>query len=197
MRRIFGGLGGRLLWSTCPRWLCTTDSGADVTMGCNGEQRPLRVTLIEGEGSGPAVCTAVRKIFKAADVQVQWDRHTLHVHWDPYVGRQVLNPDVVQSAFDTGLVLCGSSSASSVDKEGLTGSASLTLHKVFDTSVGVRIFNSIDGHEPFGPIRMVNIRDNVSGEYSEIEHTVVPGKHDNIIMMFVLINFTIGHPYRC
>lgn len=196
MRRIFGGLGGRLLRSSCPRRLCSAN-GVDVAVGCDGERRPLRVTLIEGEGSGPAVCTAVRKIFKAAGVQVRWDRHTLHAHWDPYVGRQVLNPDVVQSAFDTGLVLCGSSSAGTADRDGSTGSASLTLHKVLGASVGVRIFTSIDGHEPFGPIRMVNIRDNVSGEYSEIEHTVVPGKHDNTVIILALVHFTIGRPYRC
>lgn len=181
MRRIFRKLGGIFLQSTSLRSLCTR---ADVDVCCNGEERPLRVTLIEGEGSGPAVCMAVRKIFKAADVQVEWDRHTLYMHRDPYVGRQVLNPNVVQSAIDTGLVLYGSSSTSLMDKEGMVSSTSLTLHKMLNASVGVRVFSSIDGYEPFGPVRIVNIRDNVSGEYSEIEHIVVPGNYNIIISSY-------------
>lgn len=171
VHRIIGRLGER--WQSSGLRSFCTGNRANV----DSKQRSFRVTLIEGEGSGPTVCTAVRKIFKAAGVQVEWDRHTLHAHWDPYIGRKVLNPDVVQSAFETGLVLYGSSSAGSMNNEDSVGSASLTLHKLLNASVGVRIFTSIDGHQPFGPVRMVNIRDNVSGEYSEIEHTVVPGKY--------------------
>lgn len=140
------------------------------------QDRPLRVTLIEGLGSGPAVCAAVRKIFKAAGVQVQWNRHTLHVNRNPYTDRLVVNADLVHSAAETGLVLRGPVSDST------QSTAVLTLHKTLDAFVSVRLFASADGHQPFGRIRMVNIRENVSGEYSEIEHTVVPGD------FFIFIN---------
>lgn len=145
----------------------------DKAVDSDGRQnRPLRVTLVEGLGSGPAVCAAVRKILKAAGVRVQWDRHTLHVHRNPYTDRTVVNADLVHSAVETGLVLRGPVSDST------QSTAALTLHKTLDAFVSVRLFASVDGHQPFGRVRMVNIRDNVSGEYSEIEHTVVPGKNN-------------------
>jgi len=143
----------------------------DKVVDSNGRQnRPLCVTLIEGLGSGPTICAAVREIFKAAGVWVQWDRRTMHVHRNPYTDRLAVNADLVHSAMETGLVLRGPVSDST------QSSAVLTLHKTLDAFVSVRLFASVEGYQPFGRVRIVNIRDNVSGEYSEIEHTVVPGK---------------------
>lgn len=164
-----------------------------VSSAGNGKehQQPLRVTLIEGHGTGPVVCAAVRKIFKAAHVPVEWDYQTLGVHRDHKTDRMTVNPQVLSSAQETGLVLCAKDSA-----VGLNDSAwsdSLALNKALNAFVGVRKFNSVVGHEPYGPVNLINIRDNVSGEYSEIEHLVSPGNnhHDHRLPIY-----TSGRNYR-
>lgn len=137
--------------------------------------RPLRVTLVEGQGSGPIMCAAVRKIVEAAGVPVHWDRHTLHVHVDPHTGRPFVNADLVRSATETGLVL----RSPDVDpaSDGSHGNVGLALHKALGASVGVKLFESAaDGNKSFGRDGIVTIRDNVSSEYSEIEHIAVAGK---------------------
>lgn len=146
----------------------------NVGSGGGGCGLPLRVTLIEGQGSGPIVCAAARKIVEATGVPVLWDRHTLRVLPDPVTGRLAVDAGLLQSAAETGLVLRYPDSSPAAD--GSHGSATLALHKALGAFVGVKLFESADGHRPFGPGGVVNIRDNVSGEYSETEHTVVPGK---------------------
>jgi len=151
-----------------------------VSSAGNGKehQRPLRVTLIEGHGTGPVVCAAVRKIFKAALVPVEWDYQTLGIYRDHKTDRMTVNPQVLSSAHETGLVLCAKDSA--VGQNDSAWSDSLALNKALNAFVGVRKFNSVVGHEPYGPVNLINIRDNVSGEYSEIEHLVSPGNnHDH------------------
>lgn len=153
--------------STMCRPACAEREAVEAT-------KPLRVTLIEGHGVGPMVCAAVRKVLKAAGATIEWDRQTMHTQREPHSGRIVMNGAVLDSATSTRLVLRGPNSESAQD--GSRGSAALTLHKALGAYVGVRLFSTAGGYEPFGRIRLVNIRENVSGEYSEIEHIVVPGK---------------------
>lgn len=152
----------------------SANCGGNVKPVCGDGQKSLkRVTLIEGRGSGPSICASVRKIFKAAEVPVEWVRHTVRVRRDLHTGKFMINPEALQSAIETGVVLRGPDTAgNSMDDH---GSSLLTLQKVLDASIGVRLFKSVEGHQPYGHVRMVNIRDTVSGEYTEIEHTVVPG----------------------
>eukprot|EP00102_Acyrthosiphon_pisum_P002059 XP_001943134.2 PREDICTED: isocitrate dehydrogenase [NAD] subunit alpha, mitochondrial-like [Acyrthosiphon pisum] len=148
--------------------------GSLVSGAGNGKaQRPIRVTVIEGQGTGPVVLAAVRKIFKAALVPVEWDYQTLSVYRDHKTNRMTVNPQLLDSAIETGLVLCAKDS--SPRQNDSLESDSLALHKALNAFVGVRKFNSVVGHEPYGPINLVNIREHVSGEYSEIEHLVSPG----------------------
>ncbi|CAI6344189.1 unnamed protein product [Macrosiphum euphorbiae] len=67
------------------------------------EQWPIRVTVIEGGDTGTAMFAAVRKIFKAAHVPVEWDHQTLSVYRDH--NRLTVNPKLLNSAIETGLVL--------------------------------------------------------------------------------------------
>lgn len=161
------------------RSLHTVNGGRGDELPLLQTRRRIRVTLIEGPGpAGSATCAAVRRIFDAAGVPVQWDRRALHAHRDSQRAvRHAVNADVVQSAVQTGLVFCGPISNSA------RFSDALALHKALGAFVGVRLFASVPGHQPFGRVRMVNVRDNVSGEYSEIEHTVAPG--NEMILAFL------------
>lgn len=154
------------------RWTTTArDEDGDAA------EKPLRVTLVEGSGAGPAVCDAVRKVLAAAAVPVRWDVHA--TTWsptgrDPRTGGPAVSADLLRSAAATGLVLRGPHTG--LAATGSDGSPALALHKALDAFVGVRVFASAEGHQPYGRVRIVNVRDTVSGENAEIEHTVTPGK---------------------
>ncbi|XP_050053003.1 isocitrate dehydrogenase [NAD] subunit alpha, mitochondrial-like [Aphis gossypii] len=147
----------------------------------DNQPQSLQVTLIEGQGTGPVMCAAVKKIFEAAHVPVQWDSQTLKVYREPKTNRMTVSPEVLSSAARTGLVLRAQDST--VGQSEMQSSDSLALHKALNAFVGVRKFVSVEGHQPYGPVKLVNIRDNVSGEYSEIEHLVVPGVVQSIKMV--------------
>ncbi|VVC44863.1 Isopropylmalate dehydrogenase-like domain [Cinara cedri] len=134
---------------------------------------PIRVTLVDGHGPGPAVCAAVRAVLKATAAPVEWDRQPVSVHRDPTTGRPIVNAELLESVAETRVILHGPVPDTASD--GSQVSTTLTLHKALRASVGVQPFASVDGHRPFGHVRMVNVRDNVSGEYSENEHLVTPG----------------------
>lgn len=151
----------------------------------DGDKQPqcLTVTLIEGQGTGPVVCAAVKKIFKAALVPVVWESQTLEVYREPRTNRMTVSAEVLNSAAKTGFVLRAQDST--VGQNEFQSSDSLALNKALNAFVGVRKFVSVEGHQPYGPVKLVNIRDNVSGEYSEIEHLVAPGIY-NIIFYSVI-----------
>jgi len=168
--------GVRLIASSTRPVSCTK-----MNVGHNQPQS-LHVTLIEGQGTGPVVCAAVKKIFEAALVPVQWDSQTLTVYREPKTNRMTVSPKVLSSAAKTGLVLRAQDST--VGQSEFQSSDSLALNKALNAFVGVRKFVSVEGHQPYGPVKLVNIRDNVSGEYSEIEHLIAPGIY--IIFYFVI-----------
>jgi len=130
------------------------------------------VTLIPGDGIGPEISAAVQKIFSAAQVPIQWES----VDVTPVKG-----PDgkfgIPQNAID------------SVNKNtiGLKGplmtpigkghrSLNLALRKEFNLYANVRPCRSMEGYETlYNDVDVVTIRENTEGEYSGIEHEIVPG----------------------
>jgi isocitrate dehydrogenase (NAD+) len=130
------------------------------------------VTLIPGDGIGPEISASVQKIFSAAGVPIQWES----VDVTPVRG-----PDgkfgIPQAAID------------SVNKHqvGLKGplmtpigkghrSLNLALRKEFNLYANVRPCRSMEGYATlYNDVDVVTIRENTEGEYSGIEHEIVPG----------------------
>jgi isocitrate dehydrogenase (NAD+) len=130
------------------------------------------VTLIPGDGIGPEISAAVQKIFSAANVPI---------NWEPVDVTPVKGPDgkfgIPQQAID------------SVNKHqiGLKGplmtpigkghrSLNLALRKEFNLYANVRPCKSLEGYETlYKDVDVVTIRENTEGEYSGIEHEIVPG----------------------
>jgi len=130
------------------------------------------VTLIPGDGIGPEISASVQKIFSSAGVPIDWE--TVDV-------TPVRGPDgifgIPQSAID------------SVNRHqiGLKGplmtpvgkghrSLNLALRKEFNLYANVRPCRSIEGYETlYKDVDLVTIRENTEGEYSGIEHEIVPG----------------------
>jgi len=130
------------------------------------------VTLIPGDGIGPEISAAVQKIFSAAQVPI---------NWEPVDVTPVKGPDgkfgIPQKAID------------SVNKHqiGLKGplmtpigkghrSLNLALRKEFNLYANVRPCKSLEGYETlYKDVDVITIRENTEGEYSGIEHEIVPG----------------------
>jgi isocitrate dehydrogenase (NAD+) len=136
------------------------------------ESTPVTATLFPGDGIGPEIAVAVQKIFTAAEVPVQWDEQHVGTSVDPRT-----NSFVTRENLDSVLK----------HKVGLKGpmatpigkghrSLNLTLRKELQLYANVRPCFSIPGYKTrYDNVNLVTIRENTEGEYSGLEHEVVPG----------------------
>ncbi|KAG1709133.1 putative isocitrate dehydrogenase [NAD] subunit alpha, mitochondrial [Nymphon striatum] len=130
------------------------------------------VTLIPGDGIGPEISASVQQIFSACEVPIKWE--TVDVS-------PVRGPDglfgIPQAAIDS----------VHKNKVGLKGplatpigkghrSLNLALRQEFNLYANVRPCRSVEGYETlYKDVDLVTIRENTEGEYSGIEHEIVPG----------------------
>ncbi|SGZ47280.1 CIC11C00000005469 [Sungouiella intermedia] len=129
------------------------------------------VTLIEGDGIGVEISQAVKDIYAAAKFPIEWEP----VDVTPLLinGKTTLPQDAVDSV-NRNLVALKGPLATPVGK-GHT-SMNLTLRRTFNLFANVRPCKSIVGYKtPYDNVDTVLIRENTEGEYSGIEHTIVPG----------------------
>jgi len=129
-------------------------------------------TLIPGDGIGPEISAAVKKIFAEAKAPIDWEEREVYAIQEPD-GSWVL-PEPARVSINK-------------NKVGLKGplatpigaghpSMNLMLRKTFGLYANVRPCKSIDGHKTkYDNVDIVTIRENTEGEYSGIEHEVVPG----------------------
>ena len=139
--------------------------------GKKGPDGKYTVTLIEGDGIGPEISQAVKDIYSAANIPINWEP----VDVTPLLidGKTTLPQPAVDSV-NKNLVALKGPLATPVGK-GHT-SMNLTLRRTFNLFANVRPCKSIAGYEtPYKNVDTVLIRENTEGEYSGIEHTIVPG----------------------
>ncbi len=133
---------------------------------------PYEVVLIPGDGIGPEVSAAARRVLDATGVGIHWDSHEAGAEVVSKYGspmpEQVLN--AVRAA---GVALKG---PLTTPIGGGFSSPNVSLRKSLDLYASVRPVHTIPGlNTPFKDIDLVVIRENTEGEYSGIEHRVVPG----------------------
>ncbi|CUM53195.1 unnamed protein product [Debaryomyces tyrocola] len=129
------------------------------------------VTMIEGDGIGPEISQSVKDIYAAAKVPIEWES----VDVTPLLidGKTTLPQPAVDSV-NRNLVALKGPLATPVGK-GHT-SMNLTLRRTFNLFANVRPCKSVVGYDtPYENVDTVLIRENTEGEYSGIEHTIVPG----------------------
>ncbi|XP_050403788.1 isocitrate dehydrogenase [NAD] subunit alpha, mitochondrial [Patella vulgata] len=148
-----------------------------VSSSTDGTQRfyssgVQRVTMIPGDGIGPEISAAVKKIFSAAGAPIDWE----DVDVTPVKGADGkfrLPQAVFDSMAKTGVGLKGPL-ATPIGKG--HQSLNLALRKAFSLYANVRPCKSIEGYKtPYDDVDIVTIRENTEGEYSGIEHTIVDG----------------------
>ncbi|GFN75277.1 isocitrate dehydrogenase [NAD] subunit, mitochondrial [Plakobranchus ocellatus] len=130
------------------------------------------VTMIPGDGIGPEISVAVKQIFSAAGVPIEWE----DVDVTPVKGPDGLfrlPPKIFESMARSKVGLKGPL-ATPIGKG--HQSLNLALRKAFSLYANVRPCKSIEGYEtPYKNVDIVTIRENTEGEYSGIEHVIVDG----------------------
>jgi len=124
------------------------------------------IPVFPGDGIGPEITASVQKIFKAANVPIDWQEIVI----DPQVG---VTEEAVEAVEANKICLKGPL-ATPIGKG--HRSLNLTLRKTFDLFANVRPCLSLPGYRTkYDNVDVVVIRENTEGEYSGIEHQVVPG----------------------
>jgi isocitrate dehydrogenase (NAD+) len=135
-----------------------------------------KVTVFPGDGIGPEITQSVVEIFAAVKAPIEWEFHKIHA-----TGQTADGDLISQEAMNSMLV----------NKFALKGpfetpigkghrSFNVTLRKKMNLYANVRPCKSLKGIKSFYEnVDLVTIRENTEGEYSGLEHVVVPGIVEN------------------
>lgn len=130
------------------------------------------VTLIPGDGIGPEVTAAAREVLEATGVQFHWREMEAGAEVVEKFGSPM--PEQVLDAIRTTRVALKGPLTTPIGKG--FSSPNVALRKALDLYVSLRPVRSIPGvSAPFHNVDLVVVRENTEGEYSGIEHRVVPG----------------------
>jgi isocitrate dehydrogenase (NAD+) len=131
-----------------------------------------KVTLLPGEGIGPEVSRATRRVLEAAGVQIDWEEIDARASGSPEAG-QVLNETAVESVRRNGVGLKGPMATAIA---GGARSINVALRKTLDLYANLRPVKNLPGLKSrFENVDVVIVRENTEDLYSGLEHEVVPG----------------------
>src|SRR5262252_2583067 len=134
-----------------------------------------KVTLLPGEGIGPEVSRAVRRILEAAGVQIDWEE--IDARAEGTTGEvkagSILNQAAVDSVRRNGVALKGPMATAVA---GGAPSVNVALRKTLDLYANLRPVRNLPGLKSrFENVDVVIVRENTEDLYSGLEHEVVPG----------------------
>jgi len=142
-----------------------------------GPDGKFTVTLFPGDGIGPEISEAVCDIFKFASVPVSWEEHQISTH-AVTPGGDLISKEALDSVRRNKIGLKGPL-GTPIGKG--HKSLNLTLRKALNLYANVRPCKSIEGFKTkYDNVNVVTIRENTEGEYSGLEHEVIPGVVENI-----------------
>jgi len=133
------------------------------------------VTLIPGDGIGPEVIQATRRIVDAAGARIEWEECEAGARVFAKGLETGVAPETIDSIHRTRVALKGplETQAGSGGK-----SANVTLRKMFETYGNIRPVRGMPNvPAPFGgeDVDIVVVRENVEDLYAAIEHMQTPG----------------------
>jgi isocitrate dehydrogenase (NAD+) len=130
------------------------------------------ITLIPGDGIGPEVSAAVKKIISATGVDIAWDEIAARAEIERR-GLDFMQAGVLESIHKNKVALKGPLTTAVV---GGPPSINVALRKALDLYANVRPVKNLEGVQSrFLGVDLVLIRENTEDLYSGLEHTVVPG----------------------
>ncbi|HYL62289.1 MAG TPA: isocitrate dehydrogenase (NAD(+)) [Candidatus Methylomirabilis sp.] len=149
-----------------------------------------RVTLIPGEGIGPEVAAATRRILEAAGVQIEWEEVQARADKASEKG-QFVTEAAVESVRRNRVALKGPMSTAVA---GGAPSINVGLRKTLDLYANVRPVKNLPGvRSPFENVDVVLIRENTEDLYSGLEHEVVPGVVESLKIITEKASTQIAH----
>jgi len=133
-----------------------------------------RVTLIPGDGVGPELTSAVKHVFNALGVPVDWEEvHVTDI--GTYFGETSID-HVVKSIGSTKVALMGVLTSGSLSIKPDQMSINQNLRKELDLFASLVRCRSIPGIATrHADVDIVIVREQTEGEYSSLEHESVPG----------------------
>jgi isocitrate dehydrogenase (NAD+) len=131
-----------------------------------------KVTLIPGDGIGPEVTGAVVRILDAAGVKIDWENFNAGSEaFEKY--REYIPKELLLSIERTGVGLKG---PVTTPIGGGFASINVSLRKTFELYANFRPIKNLPSLPTRYPsVDLIIVRENTEGEYSGIEHEVVPG----------------------
>ncbi|HEV2989604.1 MAG TPA: isocitrate dehydrogenase (NAD(+)) [Candidatus Angelobacter sp.] len=131
-----------------------------------------KVTLIPGDGIGPEVTGAAVRIIESSGVKIDWEPFKAGSEaFEKY--KEYIPQELLESIERTGVALKG---PITTPIGGGFASINVTLRKKFELYANYRPIKNLPSLPTRYPaVDLVIIRENTEGEYSGIEHEVVPG----------------------
>jgi len=134
-----------------------------------------KVTLLPGEGIGPEVAAAVRRILDASGVQIEWEVLEARAENTDKgtTGAEVLNAAAIESVRRNRVALKGPMATAIA---GGARSVNVALRKSLELYANLRPVKNLPGVKShFDNVDVVIVRENTEDLYSGLEHEVVPG----------------------
>ena len=129
-----------------------------------------KVTLLPGEGIGPEVSAATKRILEAAGAQIEWEE--IEARAGDGAG-QLLNTAAIDSVRRNKVALKGPMATAVA---GGAPSVNVALRKTLDLYANLRPVRNLPGVKShFENVDVVLVRENTEDLYSGLEHEVVPG----------------------
>src|SRR6266704_2695397 len=130
------------------------------------------VTLIPGEGIGPEVSTATRRILEASGVEIAWEEISGRAGESADQGQRV-NQAAIDSVRRNRVALKGPMATAIA---GGAPSVNVALRKSLDLYANLRPVKNVPGVKShFEDVDLILVRENTEDLYSGLEHEVVPG----------------------
>jgi isocitrate dehydrogenase (NAD+) len=149
-----------------------------------------KVTLIPGEGIGPEVALAARRILEAAGVQIDWEEVEARADKASATG-QFVTEGAVESVRRNRVALKGPMGTAIA---GGAPSINVALRKTLDLYANVRPVKNLPGVKSrFESVDVVLIRENTEDLYSGLEHEVVPGVVESLKIITEKASTQIAH----
>jgi isocitrate dehydrogenase (NAD+) len=131
-----------------------------------------KVTLIPGEGIGPEVAAATKRVIDAAGVQIDWEELSARTDSATEAG-QLVNQAAIDSVRRNHVALKGPTGTAIA---GGAPSVNVALRKTLDLYANLRPVKNLPGvNSRFENVDIVLVRENTEDLYSGLEHEVVPG----------------------
>ena len=148
------------------------------------------ITLIPGDGIGPEVSNAVKKVLQAADVDIHWDEIPARAEFERR-GTDFMQSGVVESIRRNKVALKGPLATAVA---GGPPSINVGLRKALDLYANIRPVKNLNGVKSrFENVDVVLIRENTEDLYAGLEHTVVPGVVESLKIITERASTRIAH----